>query len=429
MKSLLDKPLKVFTWYALIILACSAPVYYYVVDYIWLDELDDHNQIARVRIENGINKLYLEEADLAKTLEVWNSIEPGTKLRQALPEEMKADSVYTVIRPGQYAEDNEIDRFRGLSAYFNINGRPYHLTIETNVEETDETFLAISVITLLFFGIMVIGFILLNRRIALKVWQPFRNTLDKLQSFDLAKEHTIHFQKSSIKEFEELNDVLIKLINRNVSVFKQQKQFTENASHELQTPLAVIKSKLDIFLQSKTLTEGNHKLIEQINTALARVSRINKNLLLLTKIENQQFPDEENIDLGKLLQESIKLLEGHFENKNLIIKGNIEQTIVLRANQSLGEILLTNILVNTIRYSEPGSQILIELTNRRLQVSNPGSIRLNEDFIFQRFTGASSHSTSSGLGLSIVKEICNLYGWSISYHFEENRHVFSVLFQ
>src|SRR5690606_20238110 len=135
-----------------------------------------------------------------------------------------------------------------------INGKWYHLRIETNVEETDETMLAITIVTLLFFVLLVIGFIMLNRQIAKKIWQPFRNTLEKLKSFDLTTRQAVSFDQTDIEEFEELNQSLQKLINKNILVYTQQKIFIENASHELQTPLAVLKSKMNLLLQHKNIT-------------------------------------------------------------------------------------------------------------------------------------------------------------------------------
>lgn len=427
MSRLLNKPLEAFTWYALIILAFSIPAYYFAVDYIWLEELDEHNQIIKQRIENGLNTLHLEKTELVKTLTIWSSIEPGTKISPVTAQEIKADSVYTAIKPNPYAEDNEIDRFRGLSAYINVNGQPYHLTVETNVEESDETFLAIASITFLFFGLLVAGFIILNRRIGVKIWQPFKTTLDKLHTFDLNKKEVIQFEETDIKEFEELNAVLVALMERNISIYRQQKEFTENASHELQTPLAIIKSKLDLFLQDETLTLENYRIIEEINNALARVSNINKNLLMLSKIENLQFSVDMAIDMSELLLNSIALLS-QFDNKQLVVETAIQSNIILTGNTGLMEVMTTNLLINAFRYSEPNSNIRITLTNGILSISNPGTSPLEKEGLFKRFASVSSETRSSGLGLAIVKEICTRYGWIIEYKFEANRHIFSVVF-
>ena len=264
MSKLLHKPFKAFTIYALIILACSIPVYYLVVDFIWLDELDEHNHIVKERIEYSFNNAQIEENELNSLLKNWGKLQPSTTLTPSDLSVPKPDSTYTITKQNTYVEHNEIDRFRVLSSYISINGKLYHLQIETNIEEADETMLAIAIVTLLFFALLVIGFIFLNRRIAKQIWQPFRNTLKKLKSFDLTAQRAVSFDKTNIEEFEELNQSLQKLIDKNISVYSQQKTFIENASHELQTPLAVLKSKLDLLLQNKNITSEQAELLTAI---------------------------------------------------------------------------------------------------------------------------------------------------------------------
>ncbi|WP_416866239.1 MAG: sensor histidine kinase [Imperialibacter sp.] len=428
MSKLLDKPLKIFTLYALFILACSIPAYYLVVDYIWLNELDEHNEIVRTRMEQGLNNIDIDEQTLAQTLKVWNSVQPGTTISAAQPGEAREDSIYTVSKLNIYSEDGEIDRFRGLQTYLNIYGRPYKLTIETNVEEVDETLLAIALITFLFFGFLILGFILLNRRISGQVWLPFRKTLDKLRNFDLNKQTEVIFEKTDIEEFEELQTVMKQLIHNNASVYLRQKEFSENASHELQTPLAVLKSKLDILLQDNTLSEAQYEKISSLNSPLSRVSRINKNLLLLAKLENQQFDESHPIDLGELLNETTGLLADQAEAKDITISLKIDRYTMVNGNKYLVEIVLTNLLVNAIRHNVSGGTVAIVLTGGVLTISNSGGKPLKEERLFQRFGNASPENPTSGLGLSIVKEICQRYSWDIRYDFKEGLHVFSATF-
>ena len=411
MSKLLNKPFKAFTIYALIILACSIPVYYLAVDFIWLDELDEHNQIIKERIENSFNNAKIEESELNILLKNWDRLQPNTTLTPSYLSVLKPDSTYTITKQNRYVEHNEIDRFRVLSSYININGKLYHLQIETNVEETDETMLAIAVVTLLFFALLVIGFILLNRRIAKQIWRPFRNTLEKLKSFDLTTQQTVSFDKTDIEEFEELNQSLQKLIAKNISVYNQQKTFIENASHELQTPLAVLKSKLDLLLQNKNLTNEQSEIINAIELPLSRVSRINKNLLLLAKIENKQFSVVENIELTEVINETLELLIDYTTAKQITVDKNLPEKLALTCNKTLLEILISNLLINSIVHNAENGKINIDFSGRTLTVSNTGKIALDNKKIFERFIVSSSETANSGLGLAIVKEICNRYQW------------------
>lgn len=428
MSKLLNKPFNAFTIYALVVLVCSVPVYYLVVDSIWLEELDEHNFIIKEQIENRFNTVEINEAELENTLKIWNLLQPGTKISPLNLPKIKTDSIYTTTKANDYSSLNEIDRFRGLSSYIYINKKPYHLTVETNVEEADETFLAITLVTFFFFSILVAGFILLNRRIAKKIWQPFQSTLNKVKSFDLLTDKNIEFEKSGIEEFEELNIELSRLIERNILIFNQQKIFIENASHELQTPLAVLKSKVEMLLQNKDLTEQQSELINSINIPLSRVTRINKNLLLLAKIENKQFSEREQIDLKEVLNENLELLSDYIEAKGITIEKKLDNPAPVFSNKALLEILLNNLLINAITHNVENGRIRIDCAESRLTVSNIGNSELNSITLFKRFSISSSETTNSGLGLSIVKEICSRYQWQIDYTFQNNLHSFSVQF-
>ena len=426
MSKLLNRPLKAFAIYSLLVLGCSIPVYYLIVDYIWRHELDEYNKIVSRRIESGLNKLELNDAEWSKTISLWNQTQPGTTLEKASI--IKPDSIYDVTRRYTGNSDEELERYRGLSSYIRVKGKPYHLNVEINVEETHETVLAIAAVTFVFFIILLAGLVILNQKISIKVWKPFHTTLEKLKSFDLNSDKNIDFEKSGIEEFEELNGVLRQLVEKNINVFRQQKEFTENASHELQTPLAVLKSKIDLLIQNENLTQEQSELVESLNIPISRVSRINKNLLLLAKIENRQFSEDENIDISEMLNQNIGFLEEHLTAKNNVVYTQILQNIFLTANRSLVEILIVNLLLNAIRHNPENGVIRIGLTENILTISNTGDIPLDSEMLFKRFITSSKNTPSSGLGLAIVKEICGKYGWQIKYFFADNFHHFSIRF-
>jgi signal transduction histidine kinase len=287
----------------------------------------------------------------------------------------------------------------------------------------------VTMLTMLFFLLLIVGFVLINRRISKRLWQPFYNSLAKIKSFNLDKQQTVVFEDTDIDEFAELNQSLNKLIAGNITVYNQQKEFADNASHELQTPLAIIQSKLDLLLQSKLLTDEQYELIEDANKALSRVARINKNLLLLTKIENSQFMDKEVIDLSLLLESTLTLFSNFSEDKQLILKTDIPPGITLEGNKILIEILLNNLITNAIRYTANNGTITITLSDKSLFIINPGTTALQHDQLFKRFgTTTSSITRGTGLGLSLVKQICNRYGWKADYDFHNMHHTFSLHF-
>jgi signal transduction histidine kinase len=428
MNKLLNKSLKSFTIYALIVLATSVPAYYYLVDSIWLRELDEHNEIVADRTENELNKLELTETELNQSIVLWNKIQPGTNLQKTTLDKNRKDSTYTVLRKNPYAAHEDIDRFRGLSRVIEINGEAYLLTVETNVEETEETVVAIAILTFFFFVILVVGFLILNRRLSVKLWQPFKNTLTRLKAFNLNSQTSITFENSNILEFQELNEALNKLIEHTISVYKTQKEFTENASHELQTPLAIIKNKLDILLQKETLTDRQYQIIEDINKALTRVSRINKNLLLLAKIENHQFDGSEIINLSELIEQCLEQFKEHFANKKLSIQTEIEKDFFITGNKILIDILISNLLLNAIRHNSQNGIVRISLSKTGLFISNSGMKALETENLFKRFKKHSDQSSGSGLGLAIVEQICKRHQWTIAYEFHQETHTFKINF-
>jgi len=428
MKKLLNKTLRTFAIYSLIVLAASVPAYYYLVDSIWLSELDENNDIIANRTEKELNRLNLSDTMLAESIALWNEIQPGTNLKKAAKTAVHPDSTYTILRKNPYSKNESIDRFRRLVRIIHINNEPYYLTVETNVEETEETVAAIAIVTLLFFLILVIGFLLLNRKLSSRLWAPFRSTLSKLKTFQLNDQTPIVFERSDTIEFEELNAALTKLLDHNISVYKTQKEFTENASHELQTPLAIIKNKLDILLQKETITDRQYQIIEEINRALTRITRINKNLLLLAKIENHQFNDNETVNIGELAEQCLEQLKEHSDNKHITIQTAIAPDITIEGNKTLIEILLNNLLLNAIRHTQPYGAIRISLNRKELSVSNSGNEPLNSATLFRRFTKTANENAGSGLGLAIIKQICSRHQWQISYTFQNDTHNFSVLF-
>lgn len=317
MKPLLSKTTKPFIIYVLIILVISVPAYYFVVDAIWKHELDEHNEIVAEKTSSQLNSLKLSDKKLLETIKFWNELQPTTNIQNIDPTDSLKDSIFIVEKPHDFLHFDDIDRFRGLSKIIYLNKKPFRFHIETNIEESQETIFFISATTVFLFILIVGGLLFLNRKLSKSVWQPFRKTLDQLKTFNLNQQTKIDFDETDIKEFDELNQSLSKLIDQNISVYKTQKEFTENASHELQTPLAILKNKLDILLQNQDLTEKQYQIAEEMNKALTRSSRINRNLLLLAKIDNSQFDNSELIRFDDLLNQSVEILQEHFEQKNI----------------------------------------------------------------------------------------------------------------
>jgi signal transduction histidine kinase len=420
---LLNKPLKTFIVFTCLVLAGSVPAYFYLVESIWMDELDDQSQHLKEQIHAHFNEATEEE--LNKKIALWNQLQTNSQILPA--SRIHNDSTYFIEK--EIMDDGviEMERFRGLSSIIYLNNKPYTITIETNVEDIYETVFAISVVTCLFILLLIIGFTLLNRRLSKRIWAPFTDTLSKLKQFDLNSTRTMDLTSTNIQEFMELNEALTKLIDNNVQAYKQQQEFTQNASHELQTPLALLKTKIDLLIQDISLTTKQRETIELLDNAVSRMTRINKNLLLLAGIENRQYETEE-VDLSEMVKSLIVIFGDFAENKACAISTSIQNGVMKYVNESLAEILISNLLSNAIRHGLRKSAIAVVLTDQALTISNEGKSPLNEGNLFKRFASVNADNPGSGLGLAILKEICDKYGWRITYFFTENQHIFSIVF-
>ncbi len=427
-KPLLQKTSTPVLIYTLLVFLLSIPVYFVVVDTIWKSELDEHNQIIADRTTYQLHGLNLSDTALDSIMALWNQLQPGTNIHHPDAADKGQDSLFTVEKQKAYSPTVNIDRFRVLSTIIRVNDRPLRFTVETNIEESEETVAAIAVTTLFFFMLTLMGILLINRRSSIKIWKPFRHTLDQLQDFHLHRQSAIAFTDSDVAEFEELNASLHKLIDHTLLAYAAQKEFTENASHELQTPLAILQSKLDLLMQSEHLSDRQYQLLEEMNRSLARSVRINKNLLLLTKIENSQFAELAYFSVDRLLQQCLLLVGEYAVQKELHVTMELDDHVEVRGNEYLTEILVNNLLLNAIRHTAPQGDIRCVLKKDRFELSNTGVSALPTDLIFRRFGRLSKDSAGSGLGLSIVREIAKAQQWTVSYCYAENKHVFTVGF-
>lgn len=428
MTKLLNKPLRAFALYSMIILVVSAPVYVSVIEYIWISELDENNWLTLQHTKNKLLTKKFTNEEIEDINHIWGSLQPGVSIVKSKGSKILPDSVYDIIRPNEYDTDDGEDRFRGLKSFVLLNNEPYVLTIETNFEESDETLAAVSFVTCMFFIALVLGFIFINHRIAIRTWNNFYQTLKFLKSFELSKQQSIHLPESDILEFQELNHALLLLINNNINTYRQQQSFIENASHELQTPIALLKSKMDLLLQQKDISPQISELLVSIEAPLSRLSRINKNLLVLARVENMQFSDHEQLDLTQYLQTGVLLFEDYLVAKRLHLENTISYSIVISANSFLIETLVYNLLSNAIRHTPKSGEIKISGNGNTLYIANTGKESLDESNLFKRFAITTKDMISSGLGLAIIYEIVNKYGWKISYRFEDGFHIFMIRF-
>ena len=295
---------------------------------------------------------------------------------------------------------------------------------------------------LLIFVVITIALFITLRFATKKLWEPFDHTLLKAEQFNLAQDNIPSFEPSGIKEFERLNRSFEQLIQKDKETYRIQKEFTENASHELQTPLAIIRSKLDLMMQ-ENLGEREMQLVSDMYELTIRMGHMNRNLLLLDKIENDQYDTTQTVDIVSVLKESLPLYEtlaGDLHVKLSDDRIHKEHHATIKANNVLLECMLKNLIVNAIRNAPANSDIKISIADKMLSISNAasGDKPLDIHKLFRRFNQVHAEQSDNlslprnkggnGLGLAIVKAICDFHHWQIEYAFEGGRHSFTIRF-
>ena len=221
---------------------------------------------------------------------------------------------------------------------------------------------------------------------------------------------------------------LLRLTKKVQTDYRNLKEFTENASHEIQTPLAVIRSEIEELINKDNLTRGEADSMHKILLAANRLSKINQQLLLLTRIENRQFNDVQLVDLAEVIDTEISWLQEMLQARNLRIDLDLSGAGALRMSRSLAGLMVKNLLENAIRYTEEGQSIQIVGQSDRLSFGNPGLMALPEpEKLFERFHSRGP-SASLGLGLAIVAKIAEIHAFELSYTFYQGQHWFTLVF-
>jgi signal transduction histidine kinase len=321
----------------------------------------------------------------------------------------------------------EYEKYRQLTAYETLQGERLKIITRNSLVRNQDFIGIITLSTVIIILLLLTGLWILNTQIAKNIWKPFYKNLDRLKNFSIQDQEPINLEPTSIEEFKELNNSLRNLTQKLQSDFNNLKEFSENASHEMQTPLSIMQSKVELLLQSTGLKKEQIKQLQSIYQAGQRLSKLNKTLLLLAKVENQQFSKKEEISLKTIIDRQLENYEDFSHNKNLKVTTDLSNQ-TLTANAILAETLITNLLSNAIRHNIQDGSIEIIYNGKVLLFINTGH-PLSEDpeKLFNRFKKMSVSKDSIGLGLAIVKKICEVNLWKIHYSYENDLHKILVI--
>jgi len=419
-KNLLHKTSRVYLLFSVMLLIVSAPLFYYITERLYIEETDD----TLILHKNEFLKYSLPSLTTAE-IQNWNKYNRNIKV-----EPFRDSGNDTIFYTSYYDSlDAEMVPYRELNASILIEGNRYTYSARINLVETEDLIESIAILFLVIISVLLIGLFVITKKLSINLWKPFNETLNQIEKFEIDKSNHPKFIKTNIEEFNRLNTSVEKLIEKNISIYQSQKEFIENAAHELQTPLAIFQAKIDTFIQSSEFNQEQYKMLSSLNDSVYRLNRLNKNLLLLSKLENDNYGDKETICLNEAIKKHLDFFTEQAKEKNLNIEIELIEITSVKSNPVLAEILISNLFLNAIRHNIIDGRIVIKLSNDSLIFSNSGKSQpLVEYNLFNRFSKSNPSEQGNGLGLAIIKKIADLSSWTISYSFTDNLHSFSVTF-
>lgn len=419
-KKLLHKTSRAYLIFSVLVLSVSAPLFYYITERLYMQETDE----TLILHKNEFFKYSLPTLTISE-IPNWNKYNRNVKIdpfNYVAKDTLFYTSYYDTL-------DAENEPYRELNTPVTIQQQPYTYTARINLVETEDLMKGIALLFIAVIFILLAGLFVITQKLSATLWKPFYKTLQQIEEFEIDKNKQPNFSETGIEEFNRLNQSIEKLIERNIVIYKSQREFIENAAHELQTPLAVFQAKIDTIIQRSDVTKEQSEILGSLNENVSRLNRLNKNLLLLSKIDNESYSDKQTVSLNELIEKHTDFFAEQAKAKNITIETKLLEPLETKANSVLAEVLINNLFLNAIRHNITNGKIIVTLSNRSLTFSNTGqSTALVQEKLFNRFSKVNPSEQGTGLGLSIVKKIADINNWTIAYSYANNLHSFSVSF-
>lgn len=416
--------MKLFTRYSRINLLANIAVFlvastafYFSIRYVLVNVID-----ADLEIEESEIQAYVREHH-----QLPESFSVADQLIVFTPVSEKTDRQFSTVKM-QDKEDAREENCRRLTFETVAGEKTYRVDVTKSLEGTNNllhSILLVSISTIL--AILLVSTII-NRVLLKKLWQPFYASLKAVQKFRPSRNQPLELPSTPIEEFSTMNKTLEGITQTARLEYLSLKTFSENAAHEIQTPIAIIRSKLDLLIQDEHLTESQSKTLQSAYNAVEKLSRLNSALLLLAKIENKQFEEVQHIDLKAKLKEKLEDFQELWQAKGIALEVEWHPAFV-SMNAELAEILLNNLLSNATNHNHQDGRISIVLSTEKLSVSNTSTQpAIAPQQLFQRFYKTSAGTISNGLGLSIIQQIGEASGFYVQYRYHDQLHEFTVYF-
>lgn len=326
--------------------------------------------------------------------------------------------------------EDEDEPVRVMCTAFRMpDGQYYELKLMISILERDDMVEAM----LWYLGALFLLFLIctsIGIQLVLKgVFRPLHRLLDWLHCIQPGKEVPPLDNPTKIREFRQLSDAALDMGNRSYKAYEEQKQFIENASHELQTPLAIVRGKVELLAESEGMTEQQMEQLDEIYATLGRAVRLNKSLLLLSRIENGQYTEMEDVSVDEILDELLPDLMDIYEHKQVrLIRKREEQPFIIRCNHSLAQILVSNLVKNSLLHNREEGELQVLTTPTSLVIKNTGDVPLDGEKLFRRFYhGMDGKKDSTGLGLAIARSIALSSSLKLTYEWQDGMHTFRLV--
>ncbi|MGB5665315.1 MAG: HAMP domain-containing sensor histidine kinase [Maribacter sp.] len=408
---LIRKTSKSFLWISLVLMLVSTVILYFYVKTLLQKEIEEELRSTEARVESALSN-NIPIYQLLPILEI-------EKVPTLGIEKLK-DTI--IFDPSQ----DEMEEFRELTTYSYINGINYRISVRTLIVESEDILIAVVISYLIIIIVVFIFLFYFNKAYNEKLWLPFFNNLEQMKRFSLSSEKPIQLTDSDILEFTELNKEISTLTDKVRADYKNLKQYTEDVSHELQTPLAIIQAKIENIINGNNLNSEQYEHLTSIQKDINRLTQMNKRLTLLTKIENQQFVNPLTVNINKVIQKRIDNFKEFFPVE---IEFMAEQSLEVKMDPYLADVLCDNLISNALKHNTGNGTIKVRINDLILTITNAGTKELQRpELLFTRFYRESNQEKSTGLGLAIVQKICDLYDFKTSYSFSNQKHFFKVNF-
>lgn len=420
-KKLLRKTLKYYMLFSLGVMLFGVPLFFFITQWLYLHETDEALVVQKEEFVNFYLP-QLKENEIA----IFNKLSSDLQIEK-FQNTISKDTLFNQSFYHNLVKENE--PYRVLKTPVSVNEKPYTFSARINLVDNSELAISIMGVFTIIIIILLIGLFIITKKLSKTLWKPFYETLQHIEKFEIDKNSNSKLKTNDIEEFNRLNHAINNLIEKNTSIYKSQREFIENAAHELQTPIAIFKGKLENILQRKDLNSEQFKVIDDLNNTTTRLVRLNKNLLVLSKIDSNTYIEIDKVNLKETIDNQLTFFSEQALSKKINITTKLSNEVVVSSNHILAEMLISNLFLNTINHNISNGTINIELTKDRLTFSNTGTlVPLQTEKMFERFSKSNPTSQGNGLGLSIIKKIIDTNHWNINYYFIDRMHTFEIVF-